>query len=116
MMNKTSNVRQFERPFGEKKQLVERQDFIHIVTLAAIILVIGSYLINTTVLIAKDGTFYIEYAKQITDNSIEAMRNMPPCPGKKFPESLQFKLLLSIDSARSPNVPVITIIAVKTNH
>jgi 4-amino-4-deoxy-L-arabinose transferase-like glycosyltransferase len=77
MMNKTSNVRQFEWAFGEKKQLVERQDFIHIAILVTIALVIGVYLIATTVLITKDGTYYIELAKSIADNPIEAMRNIP---------------------------------------
>jgi 4-amino-4-deoxy-L-arabinose transferase-like glycosyltransferase len=77
MMNKTSNVRQFERPFGEKTRLVERQDIIHIAILVTIALVIGVYLIATTVLIAKDGTFYIELAKSIADNPVEAIRNIP---------------------------------------
>jgi hypothetical protein len=77
MANKTSNVRQFERPFGGKNRLVEKQDFIHIAILVTIALVIGVYLIATTVLIAKDGTFYIELAKSIADNPVEAMRNIP---------------------------------------
>ena len=92
MVNKTSNVRQFERPFGEKTRLVERQDFVHIAILAMIALVIGVYLIATTVLIAKDGTFYIELAKSIADNPIEAMRNMP-CWGYPFLIHLMHKTI-----------------------
>jgi 4-amino-4-deoxy-L-arabinose transferase-like glycosyltransferase len=77
MMNKTSNVRQFEWAFGKKSRLVERQDFIHIAILATITLVIGVYLIATTVLIARDGTYYIKLAKRIADNPVEAIRNIP---------------------------------------
>lgn len=76
MANETFKVGQFEQAFGEKKQLVERQDFIHIAILAMIALVIGVYLIATTVLIAKDGTVYIELAKKIADNPVGAVRNI----------------------------------------
>jgi len=65
-------------------RLVNKQDIIHIAILAAIAFVIGVYLFATTVLIAKDGTLYIECAKQIADNPVEAVRNMPPCPGYPF--------------------------------
>ena len=64
--------------------MVAKQDLIHIAILLAVALVIGVYLIVTTVLIAKDGTMYIEYAKKIADNPVEAVRNMPPCPGYPF--------------------------------
>ena len=85
MVNKTSNVRQSEWTVGRKtNRLVEKQDFIHIVTLGTIILAIGTYLISTTVLIARDGTLYIECARQIADNPVEAARNMSPCPGYPF--------------------------------
>ncbi len=69
------------------KKLVEsgrKEDIIHITTLLAIALVIGVYLITTTVLVAKDSILYIECAKQISDNPVEAVRNMPPCPGYPF--------------------------------
>ncbi len=91
MMNKTSNVRQFERPFGEKKQLVERQDFSHIAILVTIALMIGVYLIATTVLLAKDGAFYIELAKSIADNPVEAIHNIP-CWGYPFLIHLMHKM------------------------
>jgi hypothetical protein len=67
---------------GVKKQLLEKQDFVNISILAAVILAVGIYLICTTVLISKDGIFYIDCAKQfVTNTPIEAMRNMQVCPG-----------------------------------
>jgi len=73
-------------------RLAEKQDTIHIIILLAIVLGIGIYLIATTVLIAKDGTLYIECARQIADNPIEAVRNMPPCPGYPFLIYLMHKM------------------------
>jgi hypothetical protein len=74
-MNETSKVRLLERSFGEKKRLVEKQDFIHVAILATVALVIGVYLIATTVLIAKDGTLYIESAQSIANNPAKAIHN-----------------------------------------
>jgi len=68
----------------EASRLVERQDLINIAILTAIALVIGIYLIATTVLISKDGVFYIESARQIADNPVEAVRNLRICPGYSF--------------------------------
>ncbi len=48
------------------ERLIEKRDLIHIAILAAIALVIGVYLIATTVLIAKDGVSYIELAQQFS--------------------------------------------------
>lgn len=56
----------------------------YIAILMAITLVIGIYFINTTVLIAKDGVLYIEIAKRIADNPIEAVRNAEQAPGYPF--------------------------------
>jgi len=61
----------------DANQLVKEKNLIHIIILLAIALGIGTYIIATTVLIAKDGTFYIELAKSIADNPVEAMRNIP---------------------------------------
>jgi len=33
------------------------------------------------------------------------LSKIPPCPGSKFPESLIFKLLFSMDSTKSPMEP-----------
>jgi len=57
-------------------RLVNKQDIIHIIILLVVALGIGIYLIATTVLIAKDGTLYVECARQIADNPVGAMRNM----------------------------------------
>jgi 4-amino-4-deoxy-L-arabinose transferase-like glycosyltransferase len=66
------------------ERLVRKHHLVHLAILLIIILGIGVYLIATTVLIAKDGTLYIECARQIADNPVEAVRNMPPCPGYPF--------------------------------
>jgi len=71
-VNKTSNIKQFEWAVVEKKRLVERQDFVHIAVLVTIALVIGVYLIATTVLISKDGTLYIECARKTVDGGAQA--------------------------------------------
>jgi len=74
-------------------RLVKKQDIIHIIILSAIALGIGIYLIATTVLIARDGILYIEYAKKIADNPVEAVRNMQPCPGYSFLIHLMHKVV-----------------------
>jgi hypothetical protein len=67
---------------GKTNRLVEKQDFINIAILTAVILAVGIYLICTTVLISKDGTLYIDCAKQFVDtNFVETVRNIPVCPG-----------------------------------
>ena len=81
-VNKTSNIKQFELAVVEKRRLVERQDFVHIAVLVTIALVIGVYLIATTVLISKDGVFYIELAQQLAQNPIEIMKTQ--LPGQPF--------------------------------
>lgn len=57
---------------------VERQDFIHIAILVTIALAIGVYLIATTVLIAKDGVFYIERAQNFLIDPINIIQQHPP--------------------------------------
>lgn len=59
----------------------------------AIALGIGIYLIVTTTLISKDGRLYIECAKQIEDNPVEAVRNMQPCPGYPLLISLMHRTM-----------------------
>jgi uncharacterized membrane protein YqaE (UPF0057 family) len=77
----------------KNNRLIKRQDLIHIAILVSIALGIGVYLIATIVLIAKDGTLYIECARQIADNPIEAVRNMSPCPGYPFLIYLMHKVV-----------------------
>jgi 4-amino-4-deoxy-L-arabinose transferase-like glycosyltransferase len=71
--------------------LAKKQDIIHIIILLVVALGIGIYLIATTVLIAKDGTFYIELAKRIAENPVEAMRNIS-CWGYPFLIYLMHKM------------------------
>ena len=59
-------------------RLIEKRDLVHIAILAAIALVIGVYLIATTVLIAKDGVGYIERAQQLPKDPISIIKRHPP--------------------------------------
>ncbi len=68
----------------DSKRPSRPRNSLHIAVLLIILLAIGIYIIATTVLIAKDGTLYIECARQIRDNPVEAVRNMPICPGYPF--------------------------------
>ena len=60
------------------ERLIEKRDLIRIAILAAIALVIGVYLIATTVLIAKDGAFYIERAQQLASDPVRIIKAHPP--------------------------------------
>jgi hypothetical protein len=48
--------------------LTKKQDLIHIAILLLIALIIGVYLIATTVVITKDGAWYIEQAKRLSSH------------------------------------------------
>jgi len=61
-----------------KERLVGKRDIIHIAILSAIALVTGIYLIATTVLIAKDGVFYIERAQQFASDPLSVIKTHPP--------------------------------------
>ncbi|MFC1675817.1 glycosyltransferase family 39 protein [Planctomycetota bacterium] len=54
------------------------EDFVHVAILMGIALAIGIYLITTTVLIAKDGIFFIEQARQLSTNPSRVIRIHPP--------------------------------------
>jgi len=62
----------------KQKRIERKQDIIHLAILVVIALVIGVYLIATTVLIAKDGVFYIERAQQLTQNPVVIIKAHPP--------------------------------------
>ncbi len=62
----------------ESSKLFEKQDLINMTILVAIALVIGVYLIVTTVMISKDGVFYIKCAQQLTNNPIKIIKAIPP--------------------------------------
>ncbi|MFA5252011.1 MAG: glycosyltransferase family 39 protein [Phycisphaerae bacterium] len=57
---------------------------IHISILLAVALCIGVYLISTTVLIVRDGTAFIEYAKELEISAIGAMKSKYQHPGYPF--------------------------------
>lgn len=78
-MNKSLKTGQVERAIGGKtNQLIEKQDFLHIAILAAIALVIGVYLIATTILINKDGVVYIEQAQKFSNEPSLGVRGAYP--------------------------------------
>jgi hypothetical protein len=76
-----SNYREWKAPMIVDKdatQLIKKHDLINIAILSAIALVIGVYLIATTVLIAKDGVFYIERAQKLSIDPVAVIKAHPP--------------------------------------
>lgn len=69
----------------------ERSDLVYLLILVGVSIAIGVWLIATTVLITKDGPFYIELAKQIDSEPFEAF--IRPNPGYNFLIWGHFKLL-----------------------
>jgi hypothetical protein len=57
---------------------------IHISILLAVAFCVGIYLVSTTILIAKDGTTFIEYARNLETSPIEAMKSEYQHPGYPF--------------------------------
>jgi hypothetical protein len=67
------------------KKMLEKTDFKNIIILSTIILLIGGYLIATTVLISKDGILYINCAKEFAGKPfIDTVRNLPVSIGYPF--------------------------------
>ena len=62
----------------EANQLVEREDFAHIIILLIVALIIGVYLITTTVLIAEDGVGYINRAREFSSDPIRVIKGWHP--------------------------------------
>jgi len=58
-------------------RLVRKQDLVHIAILLTIALGIGVYLIATTVLISKDGVFYIERAQKFSSDPVSVIKGHP---------------------------------------
>ena len=58
-------------------RFAEKGDFINIAILLAIALGVGIYLIATTVLIARDGVFYIELAQKFGSDPIGVIKGPP---------------------------------------
>jgi hypothetical protein len=55
-----------------------KDDLINLLILLSIAAIIGIYLIVTTVLISKDGVFYIERAQQLASDPIKIIKAHPP--------------------------------------
>lgn len=56
---------------------VGKRDLIHLAILLATALGIGVYLIATTVLISRDGTFYIDLARKLSVSPVNVIRHHP---------------------------------------
>ncbi len=57
--------------------LAEKQDLIHLAILLVIALGIGLYLIATTVVITKDGAWYIEQARRFSSEPQDVIKGLP---------------------------------------
>jgi hypothetical protein len=55
-----------------------KSDFLALAILVGISVLIGIYLIATTVLIAKDGVFYIDQARRLSHDPLSVARRYPP--------------------------------------
>lgn len=66
------------------EQYSKRRTIIHISILLTIAFCVGIYLVGTTVLIARDGTTFIEYAKNLETSPIKAMKRGNQHPGYPF--------------------------------
>jgi hypothetical protein len=62
----------------EAKPKEHKNDFINLLALISITSVLGIYLITTSVLIAQDGVFYIEQARNFQSNPIDITRGHLP--------------------------------------
>lgn len=62
----------------DKSRLIEKQDVKNLAILIGIALAIGVYLTVTTVLISKDGVFYIERAQQLESDAVNIIKSHPP--------------------------------------
>ena len=62
----------------ETKYKEHRDDVINLVILILIASVLGVYLIATTVLIAKDGVYYIERAQKLSSDPVGIIKGHPP--------------------------------------
>ncbi len=66
------------------KQFGTNKNIIYISILLTVALCIGVYLISTTVIIAKDGVTFIEYAKKLTSKPFKTISSEDQHPGYPF--------------------------------
>jgi len=74
-------------------QLARKQDLVQIAILLAIALGIGIYLIVTTVLIAKDGVSYINYAKGLATTPLKIIRDCSGYAPRSYTPGYPFLIL-----------------------
>lgn len=72
-----------------------RQDIVHIIILLAIALGIGTYLIITTTLIAKDGVAYINYAKRLAIDPLGIIRDCSEYAPRHYTPGYPFLILMT---------------------
>ncbi|MBN1456565.1 MAG: glycosyltransferase family 39 protein [Sedimentisphaerales bacterium] len=65
----------------QSNEFISKRDAVNLCILLVIALVIGIYLIFTTVVVAKDGVTYINYAKNIEIDPVQAMQQEDQHPG-----------------------------------
>jgi len=81
---------------------MKKKDYYNIAILSLITVLIGIYLIAKTALISKDGTLYINCAKQFaTLNLVDAVRSIEVCPGYSFLIYLMHKVAGLFDHTES---------------
>ena len=79
----------------DDNRLVGKQDLVHIIILFAIALGVGVYLIATTVLIAKDGISYINYAKGLGIDLFKVMRDSSGYAPRLYTPGYPFLILMT---------------------
>lgn len=83
-----------------EEKTTKKQDIINLAILLAIALAIGLYLIFTTVMVAKDGIFYIERAQKFSTDPIGIIKGHPF--GYPLMIFLNHKLLNLVSNTTSP--------------
>ena len=65
-------------PVDHRNRLIQKQDCKYLAILITLALVLGVYLIITTVLISKDGVFFIERAQQLASDPVNVIKAHSP--------------------------------------
>ena len=81
--------------YKDANRLVKKDDFIHLAILLTITLIIGSYLIITTVLISKDGVSYINYAKGLSVEPLKIIRDPSGYAPSSYTPGYPFLILMT---------------------
>jgi len=78
LTSKKGKAENYEVAGKDANHSAEKEDFTHIASLLVIALVVGVYLITTTVLIAGDGVIYIERAREFSSDPIKVIKGWLP--------------------------------------